>query len=59
MPPRNVHLILLDELPRFGFRNAIRRCAVLEIEVYLPPQQSTLRIDVIDHHLGHVRVGDT
>ncbi len=54
-----VDLILLDELPGFGFGNAIRRCTVLEIQIYLPPQQSTLCIDVIDHHLCHVRVGDT
>ena len=55
----HVDLILLDELPGFGFRNTIRRCTVLEVQIYLPPQQATLRIDVIDHHLGHVRIGDT
>ncbi len=55
----HVDLILLHELPGFGFRNTIRRCTILEVQIYLPPQQATLRIDVIDHHFRHVRVGDT
>jgi hypothetical protein len=39
-----VDLILLGELPRFGFRDAIRRCTVLEIQVYLPPNSPPLAL---------------
>ena len=55
----HIDLILLDELGGFGFRHAICSCTVLKVQIDLPPQQATLCIDVINHHLGHVCVGDT
>ena len=55
----HVDLILLDELGGFGFRHAIGGCTVLKVQLYLPPQQAAVRIDVINHHPGHVCVGDT
>lgn len=54
----HVNLILLDELSRLGFPNAIGRCTVLEVQIELPPQQATLCIDVVYHHLGHVRTSE-
>ena len=55
----HVDLILLDEFLGLGFRNTVCGCTVLDEQIYLPPQQATLCVDVVDHHFGHVRVGDT
>src|SRR5439155_11704115 len=55
----HVDSILLDELGCFGFRYAIGSCTVLEVQLDLPPQQATLGIDVVDHHRGHICIGDT
>jgi len=55
----HIDLILLDELSSFGFRYTICSCTVLEVQIYLSPQQATLCIDVLNHHLGHVCIGDT
>jgi hypothetical protein len=55
----HVDLILLDELSSFGFRHTVCSCTVLKVQIYLSPQQATLCIDVINHHFGHVSIGDT
>ena len=54
----HIDLILLDELGSFGLRNTICSCTVLKVQIDLSPQQATVCIDVINHHLGHVRIGD-
>jgi mono/diheme cytochrome c family protein len=36
-------MILLGELSGFGFGNTVCSCAVLKIEIYLPPQQDTVQ----------------
>src|SRR6476659_7657861 len=59
VPDRKHIDLILDEFFSLGLRNAIGRCAVLEIQIYLPPQQATLCIDVIDYHFGHVCISDT
>jgi len=35
------------------------RRTVLKVQLDLPPQQATLGIDVINHHSGHVGIGNT
>jgi len=52
-------LILLDELGGFGFRHTVRGCTVLKVQIYPPPQQATLCVDVINRHFGDVGIGDT
>ena len=51
-------MIVLNELRRLGFRDAVRGGAVLETQLDVSPQQATVCIDVVNHHPGHVRIGD-
>ena len=48
----HVDLVVLDELGRLGFRDAVDGGAVLQAEFDLSPQQAAAGVDVIDHHLG-------
>ena len=54
----DIDVILLDELRRFGGRDDVVGCAVLEIQLHVPPEQAAFRIDVADDHPGHVGVGE-
>ena len=50
----HVNLILLDELSRLGFPNAIGRCTVLEVQIELPPQLAMVALLGL---LQHVQMG--
>ena len=54
----DVDLLLLDELGGGGFRRSVFRRAVLDEQLDRMAEEAALRVDVIDHHLGDVRVGD-
>src|SRR2546430_294234 len=54
----HVDLILLDQLGGLFCPHAVRRFAVLEIQLELLPEQTAVCIDVVDHHPGDVRIGD-
>ena len=53
----HLHLVLRHKLGRLGFRDGVGRCAVLEIELDLPPQQAAVGVDLVNHHPCHVGVG--
>ena len=54
----HVDLVVLDELGRLGFRDAVDGRAVFEEELELPPEQAAAGVDVVDHHLRHIGIGD-
>ena len=51
--------LALDEPGRGSFRHGVIGCAVLDEQLDRPAEQATARVDVVDHHLGEVDVGDT
>jgi hypothetical protein len=55
----HVDVVLLDEFGSLDLGHAVGRRAVLEAQFNLPAQQTTLGIDVVDDHAGHIGVGDT
>jgi hypothetical protein len=50
--------VLPDELGGLGGRDTVRRGTVLEDQIEPSPQQPALGVDLVDHHPGHVRIGD-
>ena len=58
MPPKITSTLSCStSLVALACRDAVGRCAVLEEELDLPPQQAAVGVDVVDHHLRHVGVG--
>src|SRR5207302_8530083 len=55
----HVDLVVLDKLRCLGFSDAVDRRTILQEEIDLSPQQAAAGIDVINHHAGNIRVGDT
>ena len=54
----HIDLVMLDKFGRLGFRHAVDGGAVLDVEIDLPSQQAARGVDVVDHHLRHVGIGD-
>jgi hypothetical protein len=54
----HIDVVLLDELGGLCFGFAVDSRAVLEVQLHAAPQQAARRVDVVDHHLGDVGIGD-
>ena len=54
----HIDVILLDEFARLGLRDAVARRTILEVQIDPSPKQAAVRVDVVNHHRGHVGVGD-
>jgi hypothetical protein len=54
----HIHAILLNELGGRGFRGTVGGLAVLEVQLDGPSQEPAGGVDLVDHHVGHVGVGD-
>ena len=58
MPPTTTSTAALDELRRGGFRHVVVGRAVLDEQLDRATEQAAAVVDVVDHHLGDVDVGD-
>jgi hypothetical protein len=54
----DVHGGTLDELRRYGFRHVVVGGAVLDEQLDGATEKAATGVDVIDHHLGDVGIGD-
>jgi hypothetical protein len=55
-PKQHIDFVVLDELGGLGGGDAIYGCAVLQVQLELPPEQTAAGIDVVDQHFRHVRI---
>ena len=53
-----VELLFQDQLPGFGFSHVVGGGTVLQMEIEWPTLQSALGVDIVDHNLRDVPVGD-
>ena len=58
MPPTTTSTATLDELRRRGFRHVVVGGAVLDEQLDGTTEEAAPCVDVVDHHLGDVDVGD-
>src|SRR5262249_54870803 len=54
---QHIDSVMLDELGGLGGGDAVDGGPIFEEELELPAEQAATRVDVIDQHLRHVRIG--